>query len=147
MWLRLFVTGKLGAITVYPTYDIYSESGWFRECMWTIATYNSPNSNTVKISYLGRDVRSFLKLHPKPKTVSELKVALQTDMGQLIFRSSYQNYPKFYRGSESTWWLVEDIPSIYRISKCVHMYGVCAVLNAIFETVLMRLISDKGWLN
>jgi len=31
MHLCLFVTDKLGSLTIYPRYDTYSESSWFRE--------------------------------------------------------------------------------------------------------------------
>ena len=48
--------------------QVIGNEQWPRSC---------PYLNPMKISPMRSDARSFLKVKPKPKTVSELKVALE----------------------------------------------------------------------
>jgi len=79
----------------------------------------------------------FWNLHPKPKTVSKLKVTGE-DMRQFTAGPIDKDVPSFTSSlTMSTWTVTEDILSIYLYSKSVRTYGVCAILNSkkLFDNV------------
>jgi len=104
--------GLCGHSTWMPAYELSAN-----DSEETTATFKHP----ADIMYRERCTKLIWKLHPKPNTVSEIKVVLE---------KTPENFPQNKadpcfrnRLRESTWSLVEDILSICSNSKkCSHLW-------------------------
>lgn len=79
---------------------------------------DSPNLFPLKISSLGSDAWSFRKLNLKPKTLSELKVALEKVWDSSLQVQLTNQSRVLETDGESMCRLIKDISSIYFDSKC-----------------------------
>ena len=98
-----------------------------RPCPQMIEKEHDGHLITMDLS-LGSDMKLFWNLHPKPKTVSELKVVLEKIWDNFL----QVQLIKLSRVLEIVcmWTVVEDILSIFCTQKSVHTYDVCTLWNS-----------------